>query len=239
MAEGGFRHGGARDHPGNFLGAFGGSQEADGRLRAVLPFLFLDQEVLIGEGGDLREMSDAKDLLDSGERFELLADGFSGAASDSDIDFIEHESARDLEPAGAAARCTFFDADLKGEQDSGHFAAGGNLVERLEGFARVGGDATLDGVPAMRGPGGGTFAGCDRNGKAGFHGEVIDLRFGEFFELSCGAGPLAGEGASGDGVGCGSVSQIRAEGLEDLVAVFDFGELARGIFAKADDFSQG
>ncbi|MEI9969550.1 MAG: hypothetical protein WDM87_13350 [Terracidiphilus sp.] len=46
---------------------------------AVL-FALFDGEVLIGEGGDLRQVSDAEDLLGAGEGFELLADSFGGAA---------------------------------------------------------------------------------------------------------------------------------------------------------------
>jgi hypothetical protein len=50
--------------------------------------------MLIGEGGDLREVGDAEDLLGAAEGFELLADGFGGAASDADVDFVEDERAR-------------------------------------------------------------------------------------------------------------------------------------------------
>ena len=50
--------------------------------------------MLIGEGGDLRQMSDAENLLGAAEGFELLADGFGGAASDADVDFVEDQRAR-------------------------------------------------------------------------------------------------------------------------------------------------
>ena len=55
---------------------------------------FSTSEVLIGEGGDLRQMGDAENLLAAAEGFELLADGFGGAASDADVDFVEDQSAR-------------------------------------------------------------------------------------------------------------------------------------------------
>ena len=212
-----------RDHPCYFFGSFLWREEADGGLGAALFFLFFDEEVLIGEGGDLREVGDAEDLLDAREGFEFLADGFGGPASDADVDLVEDEGAGDLDFAGAAAVCAFFYADFKGEQDAGHFAAGGDLVEGLDGLAGVGGDAALDFIPAVRGPGGGVFIGRDGDGEAGLHGEVVDLGFGELLEFFGCGGALLGEGAGGGFVGFRSFGEVSAEGFEDLVAILDFG----------------
>ena len=96
-------------------------------------------------------MGDAEDLLAAAEGFELLADGFGGAAADADVDFVEDQGAGGgvfLFGLGGA----LFDADFEGQHDAGHFAAGGDLVEGLEGFAGVGGDAVFDLVPAGGGP---------------------------------------------------------------------------------------
>ena len=57
-------------------------------------FALFDDEMLVGEGGDLRQVGDAEDLLAAAEGFELLADGFGGAASDADVDFVEDQGAR-------------------------------------------------------------------------------------------------------------------------------------------------
>ena len=239
MAEGGFGHGCAGDHAGDFFGAFLRGEEADGGLGAALLLLLLDEKVLIGEGGDLREVGDAEDLLDAREGFELLADGFGGAATDADVDFVKDEGAGDLSFAGAATVRALFDADFEGEEDAGHFAAGSDLVEGLDGLAWIGGDAALDCVPTVRGPGGGGFIGGDGDGEAGLHGEVVDLRFGELLEFLCSGGAVRGDGASGCLIRSIRLFEVRTKCFEDCVAIFDFGELARGFVAEGDDFGEG
>ena len=57
-------------------------------------FALFDSQVLIGEGGDLRQVGDAENLLGAAEGFEFLADSFGGAASDADVDFVEDQRAR-------------------------------------------------------------------------------------------------------------------------------------------------
>ena len=107
--------------------------------------------MLIGEGGDLREVGYAEDLLAAAEGFQLLADGFGGAASDADVDFVEDQG------AGCGVLLVglggvFFNRYFKCQHDAGHLAAGGDFGEGFEGFAGVGGDAALDFVPAGGGP---------------------------------------------------------------------------------------
>ena len=93
VAQGSFGYCGSADHAGYFFGSLIRGQEADRGLGAALFFLLFDEEVVVGEGGDLGEVGDAEDLLHSREGFEFLADGFGGAASDADVDFVEDEGA--------------------------------------------------------------------------------------------------------------------------------------------------
>ena len=81
----------AGQHAGDFVGAGTVVEDADAGLRAAVLLAFFDGEMLVGEGGDLREVGNAEDLLGAGESFELLADGFSRAASDADVDLVENQ----------------------------------------------------------------------------------------------------------------------------------------------------
>ncbi len=85
---------GAAQHAGDFVGAGAVVEDADAGLRAAVLLALFDGEMLIGEGGDLRQVGDAEDLLRAAEGFELLADGFGGAAADADVDFVEDQGAR-------------------------------------------------------------------------------------------------------------------------------------------------
>ena len=84
---------GAGEHARDFVGAGAIVEDANAGLRAAVLLALFDCEVLIGEGGDLREVGDAQNLLGAGERLELLADSFGGAASDADVDLIEDQRA--------------------------------------------------------------------------------------------------------------------------------------------------
>src|ERR1019366_5168885 len=143
----GFGDIGAGDHSGYFVGAGAVVEDADLGFGAAVGLALFYDKVLIGEGGDLREMGHAEDLLAAAEGFELLADGFGGAASDADVDFVEDEGA-----GGWILLVGFggilFDGDFEGQHYAGHFAAGGDFGEGLERLAGVGGDAALDFIPA-------------------------------------------------------------------------------------------
>ena len=138
-------------HAGDFVGAGAVVEEADFGFGAAVGFALVDEEVLVGEGGDLGQVGDAENLLAAAEGFELLADGFRGAPADADVDLVEDQGARGG-GLGFGLGGTLFDADFEGQHDAGHLAAGGDLVEGFEGFARVGGDAVFDDIPAGRGP---------------------------------------------------------------------------------------
>ena len=133
------------------MGAGAVVEEADLRLGAAVDFALFDEEVLIGEGGDLRQVGDAEDLLAAAEGFELLADGFGGAAADADVDFVEDEGARGgvlLLGLGGA----LFDATLRASMTRDISPPEAISCEGLERLAGVGGDAVFDLVPAGGGP---------------------------------------------------------------------------------------
>jgi hypothetical protein len=80
-------------HAGDFVGAGAVVEDADAGLRAAVLLALFDGEMLIGEGGDLREVGNAENLLGAGEGLKLLANSFGGAASDANVDFVEDECA--------------------------------------------------------------------------------------------------------------------------------------------------
>ncbi len=85
---------GAAQHARHFMRSGAIVEDADARLRAAVRLTLFDGQMLIGEGGDLRQMRYTQNLLRAGEGFELLADGLGGAASDADIDFVEDQRTR-------------------------------------------------------------------------------------------------------------------------------------------------
>ena len=94
MLEAGFGDRCAGDHAGYFVGAGAVVEEADLDLGAAVGLALVDEEVLVGEGGDLGQVGDAEDLLAAAEGLELLADGLGGAAADADVDLVEDQGAR-------------------------------------------------------------------------------------------------------------------------------------------------
>jgi hypothetical protein len=84
----------AAQHARDFVSASPIVEHADLRFSTTVIFAFLNGEMLIGERGNLREMSDAENLLRAGKSFELLANGFGSSATDADVDFVEDQSAR-------------------------------------------------------------------------------------------------------------------------------------------------
>ena len=89
MLEAGFGDLCAGDHAGDFVGAGAVVEKADFGFGAAVGLALVDEEVLVGEGGDLRQVGDAENLLAAAEGFEFLADSFRGAAADTDVDFVE------------------------------------------------------------------------------------------------------------------------------------------------------
>jgi hypothetical protein len=93
VLEAGFGDLCAGDHAGDFVGAGAVVEEADFGFGAAVGFALVDEEVLVGEGGDLGQVGDAENLLAAAEGFELLADGFRGASADADVDLVEDQGA--------------------------------------------------------------------------------------------------------------------------------------------------
>ena len=84
---------GAAQHAGDFLGALFPGDEVDAGAGASAGGLLFDQIVMVGEGGDLGQVGDAKDLVRAGQALEFLAYGLGCPAADSGIDFVEDQGA--------------------------------------------------------------------------------------------------------------------------------------------------
>ncbi len=89
MLQAGVSDLGAGQHARHFVGAGAVVEQAYLHLGAAVVFALFDEEVLIGEGGDLGQVSNAEHLLAATKGLELLADGLGSAASNADVDFVE------------------------------------------------------------------------------------------------------------------------------------------------------
>ena len=72
------------------------SRDAGHRFRTTAALLFFNQVMLIGERGNLRQVGDAEHLLASRQGLQFLSDSLRCAAANANIDFIEHQRARQL-----------------------------------------------------------------------------------------------------------------------------------------------
>ncbi len=93
MLAGRFGKFGSAEHAGDFFGALLAGDEAHGGAGAIGGAFLFNQVMMIGEGRDLRQVSDAEHLIGSRQRLQLFADGLGGASSNAGIDFIKYESA--------------------------------------------------------------------------------------------------------------------------------------------------
>ena len=80
-----------------------------------------DPDVLVGEGGHLRQVGHHEDLDVPGQHRQPAADLDGGAAADAGVDLVEDEG-RDGVDGGQH--------HLDGEHDAGEFTAGGALAQR-------------------------------------------------------------------------------------------------------------
>src|ERR1700678_805188 len=124
----------AAQHACDFLNAGAVVKQAHLDFGAAVVFALLDEKMLVGEGGDLRKMCNAEHLLDAAQGFEFLAYCFGSAAADADVDFVEDQRARG-DGLFARTAASLLHADLEGQHDAAHFAAGSDFVERLERLA--------------------------------------------------------------------------------------------------------
>ena len=91
VLQAGFGHLCAAYHAGYFVHAGAIVEQADLHLGAAIGLALFNDEVLIGEGGDLGQVRYAQHLLAAAQGLQLLPDGFGRAAADADIDFVEDQ----------------------------------------------------------------------------------------------------------------------------------------------------
>ena len=131
----------------------------------------------------------------------------------------------------------FFDCYFQRQHYAAHFAARGDFVQRLHRLAGVGGDAVFHLVPAVRGPRRLCLAVRDRNLETHLHRQRIDLGLGQFGQLGRGGLPLRQiSAAAACLIRLRGLTRRCAQRLQNLVAIFDFAQLARHILAEGDDF---
>ena len=170
MGEGGGGNVFAGDHFGEFVEAGFTVHDGDGGNGFAggggAGGLFADGEVAVGEGGDLREVGDAEDLVEGGEGAEFFADDGAHAAADVGVDFVEDEYGDAIAAADAAGVTALGEDGFEGEHYAGEFATGGDAAEWAGGLAGVGGDEEFGGFKA--GGGGEVGEGEGRGIEGGF-----------------------------------------------------------------------
>src|SRR5579884_495333 len=110
-------------------------KQADGCLCAAPLLLFLDKKMLVCEGGDLRKMRDAQDLLCARKRLEFLTNSLGSSSANTNVNFVEYQRARHLCFLLLRLICAFFHADFQRQQHARHLSAGSDLVQWLQRFA--------------------------------------------------------------------------------------------------------
>ena len=194
------------------MGAGALIEQPDLGFGAARGLALVDEEMLIGEGGDLRQVSDAENLLAARQGLELLAYGFRGAAADADVDFIEDQSAR---------RGVFFLALDEVSSTATLSASITRLISPPEAISWRG----LRGSPglvAMRYSTSsqpeevqcdGASRSRDSDFEASLHGQRIDLRFGQFGQLAGGGFALGAQRRGGGAICRGCLVDFSAQRL--------------------------
>ena len=111
-------------HSGEFRLALRPRHLSDARCAVV----FLDDEVLVPEGGDLRQVGDDDDLPAGSEPLEPRPHLGRRLPADAGVDLVENKGGGGL---GAPQH------ELEGEHDAGQLAAGGSLTKRASGGVRM------------------------------------------------------------------------------------------------------
>ena len=94
------------------------------RLRYTLGYL----EMRGSAGGDLRQVTYAKNLMVARKRAKLFSHCLRRQAADAGVDFVEHERRH---------RIGVSQNGFEREHDARHFIAGGDGLQRLDSFAGV------------------------------------------------------------------------------------------------------
>src|SRR5438874_3524615 len=130
----------APQHARQLRHTLGRGQRACRRDGTLFLHLFGDDDVVLGEGRDQRQVGDTEDLAAAAELAELAADDFGDRAADAGIDLVEDERGTPLVGGGEG---------LEREHDARQLAARGHAGERARLLARVGREEELDLVPAL------------------------------------------------------------------------------------------
>jgi hypothetical protein len=99
-----------------------------------------DDQMRMAQGGDLRKVRDAEDLVGGAEGGELAADLRADFSAHVGIDFIEDQHGRLVDRR---------EDRLQREHHAGGFAAGGDLVERQQVLAGVRTEKETDGIGTL------------------------------------------------------------------------------------------
>src|SRR5206468_5953841 len=111
---------GPADHAGNLLGALGAADFADTGAGAVASPLLLDQVMMLGKGGNLRQVRDTENLAGARKRLQLLSHRFCGTAADSGVNLVEDQ--RPLRSSCFLSR-TRLNRGFERQHNARHFAA--------------------------------------------------------------------------------------------------------------------
>src|SRR5579859_3678463 len=110
-----------------------------------LSFLLLNNIMLIGKRGDLRQVGNAEHLMTAAKGLQLPAHGLGGAASDAGINFVEDQGAcpgfrLSVTRTSSMRRFVGLHGSLEGQHHSRHFPARSNLFDGMERLTGVGGN---------------------------------------------------------------------------------------------------
>ena len=130
----------AGDHAGDFGDPFLVADAEHARVGALAVAALFDDEVGVGEGGDLREVRDAEDLAMACDVGDGVADLLGDGAAHAGVDLVE-----DVEARGAVLG----EDALQGEKGARELAARGDAAQGPGRGAGVGGDEELDPVDAV------------------------------------------------------------------------------------------
>ena len=221
------------------MGARAVVENADLGAGAAVGLALFDDEVLIGEGRNLRQVRHAQNLLAAAEGFELLADSFSGAASDANVDFVEDQ-------------CAWGGVCLRGFEELSSTATLRASMTRDISPPEAISARGLSGSPGLvamrhstlsqpcRGPCGLLLAGGDRDLKLDLHGQGVDLGLGQFGEFGGSGFALGGEG--GRRLSCSSAAVFSSSARRVLrisSRSSTSASLLGNVFAKGNDLGDG
>jgi hypothetical protein len=141
----------AGEHAGNFVGAGAVVKEADLHLGAAVVFALFNDEMLVAKAAIWGRWVTQRTCWPRLRALSFCPTA-SAARPPMPMSISSKTRVRGVGVLVLGLTAFFFDADFQGQHDAGHFAAGGDFVEGLEGLAGVGGDAVFDFVPAVGGP---------------------------------------------------------------------------------------